>query len=332
MPSRSMRTASSALTSAALFLVMGAATTADAAEKIRFGLGWLPEAEHCGFFQAKATGLYEKAGLDVDLIAGGPGVNTAMLVAGGEQDLGMGSSFTTLNMVKQGIPGVTVAAFFQKDPQTLVAHAGQGISKLEDVKGRPVMVADFARGEFWQFLKSRFGFTDDQLRPYTYSSAVFVADKTAIQQGYVTADAHYLGSQLDQPPVIMLLADEGYLNYATTVFGMRSYVDSHPDAVRAFLTATAEGWKSCMTGDYTPAMKLATSINTDPAYGEGLWKASITEMRKRHIVADEKGEGIGMMTETRWAGFFADMVKAGVYPADLDVHKAYTLDYLPRVK
>lgn len=292
-------------------LALAAHSPVAAAERIRFGLGWLPEAEHCGFFQAKATGLYEAAGLDVELIAGGPGVNTAMLVAGGEQDLGMGSSFTTLNMVKQGIPGVTVAAFFQKDPQTLVAHSDQGISKLEDVKGRPVMVADFARGEFWQFLKYRFGFTDDQLRPYTYSSAVFVADQTAVQQGYVTADAHYLGSQLDKPPVIMLLADSGYLNYATTVFGMRSYIEAHPDAVRAFLKATAEGWKSCMTGDYTPAMKLATSINTDPAYGEGLWKASITELRARHIVADEKGEGIGRMTDARWSDFFADMTKAG---------------------
>jgi NitT/TauT family transport system substrate-binding protein len=313
-------------------LLLGASGPAAAVEKIRFGLGWLPEAEHCGFFQAKATGLYEKAGLDVDLLAGGPGINTAMLVAGGEQDLGMGSSFTTLNMVKQGIPGVTLAAFFQKDPQTLVAHAGQGISTLEDIKGRPVMVADFARGEFWQFLKYRFGFTDDQLRPYTYSSAVFVADKTAIQQGYVTADAHYLGSQLDQPPVILLLADHGYLNYATTVFGMSSYIEAHPDAVRAFLNATAEGWKSCMTGDYTPAMTLATSINTDPAYGEGLWKASITEMRARHIVSSNNGEGIGAMTDARWADFFAGMVKAGVYPADLDFRKAYTLSYLPDAK
>lgn len=83
------------LTIMAVTLLFGASGPATAVEKIRFGLGWLPEAEHCGFFQAKATGLYEKAGLDVDLMAGGPGINTAMLVAGGEQDLGMGSSFTS---------------------------------------------------------------------------------------------------------------------------------------------------------------------------------------------------------------------------------------------
>src|ERR1700757_5186779 len=91
------------------------APAAWAAEKIRFGLNWLPEGEHCGFFQAKAGGIYEKAGLDVELKGGGPDVNVPLLVGSGELHLGMGSSFTTLNMVDQGIPGVMVAAFFQKD-------------------------------------------------------------------------------------------------------------------------------------------------------------------------------------------------------------------------
>src|SRR5882724_8961815 len=89
-----------------------------AAEKIRFGLNWLPEGEHCGFFQAKAAGLYEKAGLDVELRSGGPDQNVAILVASGQETMAMGSSFTTLNLINQGTPAVTVAAFFQKDPQT----------------------------------------------------------------------------------------------------------------------------------------------------------------------------------------------------------------------
>ncbi|MGV1793619.1 ABC transporter substrate-binding protein [Rhizobium sp. A37_96] len=326
MPNRASICIAATITLASL----GWSGEAAALEKVRFGLGWLPEAEHCGFFYAKAEGLYEKAGLDVDLIPGGPGTNVAMLVAGGEQDLGMGSSFTTLNMVKQGIPAVTIAAYFQKDPQTLVAHADQGISKLEDVKGHPVMVADFARAEFWQFLKSRFGFTDDQLRPYTYNPAVFVSDKTSVQQGYVTADEYYLGGKLDKPPVIMLLADYGYSNYATTVFGMKSYLDAHPDTVSAFLKATSQGWNACMTGDYTPAMKLATSINKDPSYGEGLWQASIKQLRERNIVGDKTN--IGLMTDERWKSFFEDMVKAGVYPADLDFKQAYTLQFLSSAK
>jgi NitT/TauT family transport system substrate-binding protein len=314
----------------AALVLAAAADPAAALEKIRFGLNWLPEAEHCGFFYAKAAGLYEKVGLDVDLIPGGPGLNTAILVAGGQEDLAMGSSFTTLNMVKHDVPGVTVAAYFQKDPQTLVAHADQGIRDIRDVKGRPVMVADSARGEFWQFLKARFGFTDDQLRPYTYNPAVFLANPDSIQQGYVTSDALYLGGKLEKPPVILLLADYGYANYATTVFGMRSFTESKPAVVKAFLDATARGWQACMTSDYTPAMKAATAINTDPSYGPALWAAAIAEMRNREIVTGGDAEklGIGTMTDERWKSFFDDMVAAGVYPPNLDYKSAYTLKFV----
>ena len=38
---------------------------ASAADKVTFLTSWFAQAEHGGFYQAKATGLYEKAGLEV---------------------------------------------------------------------------------------------------------------------------------------------------------------------------------------------------------------------------------------------------------------------------
>src|SRR5271155_5805023 len=103
-------------------LVTASAGTALALEKFTFGLNWLPEAEHCGIYEARETGLYKAAGLDVDIVPGGPGVNLPQLVAAGKVDAGMGTAFITLNMRNAGVPGVTIAALFQKSPQTLVAH------------------------------------------------------------------------------------------------------------------------------------------------------------------------------------------------------------------
>ncbi len=301
-----------------------------AAEKIRFGLNWLPEGEHCGFFQAKATGLYEKAGLDVELKPGGPDLNTPLLVAVGQLDLALGTSYTTLNMVAEGIPAATVASFFQKDPQTLVAHPDQGISTLGDVKGRPVMISSSARQEFWQFLKLKFGFSDSQLRPYTYSPAPFLADPTAIQQGYVTEDAMLRGSQMPKPPVILLLADYGFDNYTSTVFGLRSFIDKKPEAVRAFVEATRQGYAACIAGDYAAGMKLLLSMNPD--HGEPLFHFKLKEMKARGLVdgGDAATLGIGAMTDKRWKAFFETMAAAGVYSPKLDYKTAYSLEFLKR--
>ena len=301
-----------------------------AAEKIRFGLNWLPEAEHCGFFQAKAAGLYDKAGLDVELKPGGPDVNVPLLVAAGRIDLAVGTGFTTLNMVAEGIPGVTVAAFFQKDPQTLVAHPDQGVSTLADVRGRPVMISAEGRQEYWQFLKLKFGFTDDQLRPYTYSAAPFLADPKAIQQGYVTEDALFRGTGLPKPPVILLLADYGFENYTTTVFGLKSFIDKHPDAVRAFVAATRKGFEACIAGDDQAGMTLLLAMNPD--HGEPLFHFKVKEMKARGLVdgGDAASLGIGAMTDARWKSFFETMAAAGVFSPKLDYKAAYTLDFVKR--
>ncbi|ABY30116.1 ABC transporter substrate-binding protein [Methylorubrum extorquens] len=305
-----------------------AASPALALDKVSFGLNWVPEAEHCGFFQAKATGLYERAGLDVELRPGNPNVNMPLLVASGELDMGMGSSFTTLNLVAKGIKARTVAAFFQKDPQTLVAHAGQGVARLEDLKGRPIMVGGFSRNEFWQFLKARYGFTDDQLRPFAYSAAPFLADKRAVQQGYITEDAALLGKALPEPPVSILLADYGYDNYATSIFATETFITAKPKLVRAFVEASRKGWEACMAGDYEPAMRAVLALV--PTGGEDLFRFKMDQMKRRGLVegGDAARLGLGAMTDARWRSFFDVMTQAGLYPASLDVRQAYTLDFL----
>ncbi|MCH1928003.1 ABC transporter substrate-binding protein, partial [Shewanella sp. C31] len=84
---------------------------------------WRAQAEHGGFYQALASGEYERRGLDVKIVQGGPGVNVPQLLAAGAVDLGMGSnSFIVMNLAQEGVPVKAVAAFMQKDPQVLIAH------------------------------------------------------------------------------------------------------------------------------------------------------------------------------------------------------------------
>ncbi|WP_421989346.1 ABC transporter substrate-binding protein [Roseococcus sp.] len=309
--------------------IAATAGSAGAAETIRFGLNWLPEAEHCGFYEAQEKGLYQAAGLDVTLEPGGPDKNVPLSVAAGKLDLGMGSSFTTFNLQKEGVAAETIGAFFQKDPQTLVAHAGQGIATLADLKGKPIMIAKFSQFEFWQFLKTKYGFSDQDIRPYTYSSAPFLADPKAVQQGYITEDALLLGKEMPEPPVSILLADYGYQNYASTIFGTTAWIEAHKDAVKAFVKATAEGYRLCVTGDYAAAMKAVMAANPD--HTAALFDFKIKQMVDRGLVAGgdaEKG-GIGAMTDARWKDFFDTMVTSGVYPKDTDYKAAYSLEYLP---
>src|SRR6202795_4864099 len=187
------------------------------AETVNFGTDWKAEAEHGGFYQAIATGIYQRHGLEVNLRPGGPQVNHAQLLAAGVLDFNIASnSFVPLNFAREKIPMVAVAAIFQKDPSVLIAHPGQGGDSLATFKGLPIMISGDTRVPSWLFLKEKFGYTDDQIRPYSFSVAPFLADKKAIQQGYLTSEPFIIEKE-GVHPVVLLLADSGYGSYGALV-------------------------------------------------------------------------------------------------------------------
>ncbi|HMB86060.1 MAG TPA: ABC transporter substrate-binding protein [Methylomirabilota bacterium] len=303
---------------------------AGAEDKITFGTNWKAQAEHGGFYQAVATGLYRKAGLDVTIRMGGPQVNHPQLLAAGVIDFNIGSSsFGALNYVQGAIPMVTVAAIFQKDPQVLISHPGQGNDTLAAMKGKPILIGAGSRATFWNFLKAKYGYTDDQIRPYTFNMAPFLADKSAIQQGYLTSEPYKI-EQAGPKPLVHVLADAGYSSYSCAIETSWKLVREKPDLVQRFVNASIEGWYSYLYGDPGPGNALIKKDNPDMtddviAYG-------IAALKKHGVVdsGEAKTLGIGAMTDARWKEFLATMAGIGLYPRDLDLTKAYTLAFVNR--
>ena len=109
---------------------------AQAQEKFIYMTNWYAQAEHGGFYQAVATGIYKKYGLDVTVRMGGPQVNIIQLMAAGQADCVMGSSDLQMMQVREsGVPVTTVSALFQKDPQVLIAHDPS--QNLKNSRARP---------------------------------------------------------------------------------------------------------------------------------------------------------------------------------------------------
>ena len=306
----------------------GAPARAQRHDKLTFGTNWKAQAEHGGYYQAVATGIYQRAGLDVTIRMGGPQINHPQLLAAGAIDFNMGSNcFNSLNYVKNSIPMVCVGTIFQKDPQALVAHAGQGHDSLPALKGKPIMISPVARAGYWQFLRVKFGYTDDQIRTYTFNMAPFLADKTAIQQSFVTSEPYKL-EQAGAKIVVHLLADGGYSSYATTIETSWKLVNEKPDVVQRFVNATIEGWYGYLYGDHGPANALIKKDN--PEMTDDQMAYSREAMKRVGLVdsGDALTLGIGAMSEARWKDFHATMVQAGLYTADLDLKRAYTLAFV----
>jgi NitT/TauT family transport system substrate-binding protein len=314
-----------------LFAAFGS-TVARAAgtQAVRFGTDWKAEAEHGGYYEAIATGIYRRYGLDVTLRQGGPQVNHAQLLAAGRLDFNIATnSFVPLNFVRENIPMVAVAAMFQKDPSVLIAHPGRGDDSLAALKGKPIMIGSDTRIGSWIFLKKKFGYTDDQIRPYAFSVAPFLADPKAIQQGYLSSEPFTI-EQHGVKPVVLLLADAGYSSYSSLIETSDKLVRDNPDLVQRFVDASIEGWHDYLYGDPAPANALIKRDN--PEMTDALLAYGIAKIKEYGIVdsGDAKKYGIGAMTDARWRDFFDTMAGAGVYPKDMNYKQAYTLKFVDK--
>ena len=296
--------------------------------RIRFATDWRAQAEQGGFYQALARGFYADKGLDVSLIQGGPAVNVPQLLAAGAIEMGLGSNAPiVLSMVQAGAKAKAVMASFQKDPQVLITHPRPDVKSLADMKGKPIMLADASITAFWPWLKAKYGFTDDQVRKYTFNSAPFLADKNAIQQGYITSEPYTLKTQGNIDPQVFLLADAGYPGYAAMTLVGDDLLATNPQAVRDFVNATIAGWKDYLRGDPAPGDALIVKDNPDMT--ADLLAQARDKLVSNAIVESSDGN-IGAMTEARWADFFKIMSDAGVVPKDLDWQSGIDLSFLPK--
>jgi NitT/TauT family transport system substrate-binding protein len=311
---------------------LGAAGAAQAQEKFTYLTNWFAQAEHGGFYQALTSGLYKNAGLDVTLKTGGPQVNGMQLLAAGQTDCFMGYDVQTMKAWEQGIGVVTVAASFQKDAAVLIGHPGV-VDKLDDLKGKTILISSASYTSFWPWLKARYKLDDSQTRPYTFNIQPFVADKNVVQQGYLSSEPYAIEKEAKFKPSVFLLSDFGWPPYSTTIVCMEKTVRERPKAVAAFVKATMEGWKSYLNGDPSAANAMIKKDN--PAMTDDKIAVGIALMKSSGMVfgGDAAKMGVGVITDERMKKTYDMMVAMKLLDGSkVDLKKTYTTQFVKDLK
>ena len=276
--------------------VIAAPTLAAAQQKVTFQSNWYAQAEHGGLYQAFAEGTYKKYGLDVTVKMGGPQVNGLQLLAVGQVDIYMGSDIQNYKAWEQGVQAVSVGTFFQKDPVVVIAH--NDVKAFADLKGKTVLVGADGQSTWWSWARAKYGFKDEQTRPYTFNVQPFVADQNIAMQGYLTSEPLAVQKGGVKDAKVFLLADLGYPPYAETITVLKKTIASDPKMIEAFVKATMEGWKSYLKN---PALGNALIKKDNPAMTDELLNYGLSKIKENGIVdgGDAVKLGIGIITEAR---------------------------------
>lgn len=310
-------------------LLCTASMLAHADDKITFLTSWYAQAEHGGFYQALATGLYKKYGLDVTIKMGGPQVNGMQLLTAGQTDFLMGYDLQVLNSVEKGLPVTTVAASFQKDLQGMLTH--DDVKSLADLKGDHTILAAASAYTTWlPWMKAKYGISSAQIKPYTFNLQPFFVDPKVALQAYPSSEP-FQAIKAGKKANFFLFADDGYPPYGTTIVTTDKMVKDKPDVVARFVKASMEGWKSYLAN---PAPGNALIKKDNPKMSDEQIAFAIKRMKELHVLdsGDAATQGIGIMTPARWEQTYKFMVSAKLLKADTDWKKAFTTKFVKDLK
>lgn len=291
----------------------------------RIALNWFPEAEHAGFYDAQATGLYKAAGLDIELVPGGPGVPVLQQVATGRVDFGVSNADEVLIARSQGVPVVAVLAPIQTSPRVIMVHEASGIKRLQDLKD--VTLAIEAQAPFANFLKKKLPLKGVRFVPYNGSVAPFVANPKFAQQAYGISEP-FVAQGKGAKPVNLLVSELGYNPYTSVLVVSEKLLKTNPELVRKVVQASQAGWSRYLAN---PAAADAAMLKANSQLDAPLLAFGHRELVKLCVNEDTKKSGTGTMTASRWNDLGKQLESMSVIKAGKsDPTKAWNASFLKR--
>jgi len=275
---------------------------------VKLALNWVPEPEFGGFYAARETGLYEQAGLDVDILGGGAGVPVVQMVATGKVEFGLTGADDVVLAQARGLDVVAVYATFQTHPQGIMAHASRGLTSLEELFRSGLTLAIEPGLPYASWLRHKYGFDGVKIVPYDGGVARFVTDESFAQQCYVTSEP-IAARQKNAEPKVFLVAESGYNPYGVVVVVRRTLLEEKPALVRAFVEASAKGWRAYLD---EPGPTNASMAKLNPAMDMATFTAGAEAQRELIETDETRRLGLGAMKRERWETLTQQLVEAKV--------------------
>lgn len=310
-------------------LIAGAfSLSAQADEKIALLTSWYAQAEQGGYYQALATGIYKRYGLDVSIQSGGPQINGMQLLLSKRADVIIGYDLQLLESVQRGFQAKAIAAPFQFDPQGLLTHAS--VTSLDGLKDKTILVSSSGQSTWWPWLKARYQLSDSQVRPYTFNIQPFVADGNVAQQAYVSSEV-FQAQKAGVKSNFFLFSEHGYPPYGGILITRPELISSRKDAMAKFVKASMEGWVSYL---HNPAAGNTLIKKDNPKMTDDLLAWGVEQIQAHHLIdgGDAATQGWGTMTEARWQKTRDFMVNAKLLNADTDWKQAYTTEFVEHMQ
>ena len=302
--------------------------SADSLTPVTFQLNWTGGGPNAGFAVAKADGLYEEAGLNVELVEGTGSAAAVQLVASGQVDLAFADATAVSQLIAQGADMKVIATIYQASPNTVEVLNDSGIASIADLKGKQVGVPQGAsNASMLPLLLEANGLAESDFEQVNVPATSRVP---ALLQGNVDAILGGVDSssvQLEQQNAdytAFLWADNGVGTVAQSIFGNGEYLQQNPEVVRQFVAASLDGWVAAMRDPQHAAEALKE------VFPDVVEETAALELEGiLPLLCASSAKFVGRAEPENWVRTQDLLSQVNLLPSGQDPAEYYTNDYLP---
>jgi len=213
-------------------------------KKASFIPQWVPQAQFAGYYVALERNIYERHGIDLTIIAGGPERQSAEFLRDGKADFATLWLSSGIALRAEGAGIVNIAQIVQRSALMLVAKKSRGIKTTQDINGKKVGLW----GPLFQ-IQPRAFFRKYNLEvniiPQSYSVNLFLRGGVDLASAMWYNEYHTLmNCGLDPDELTSFFFHEHGLNFPEDgIYAREETLEKDRDLCEAFVTASMEGWQ-----------------------------------------------------------------------------------------
>lgn len=284
---------SAVLSLLALFCLCSGAH-AENLQTVRLQLKWRHQFQFAGYYAAVEKGYFRQAGLKVELLAGGPGIDPLQPLVAGQADYAVLSPSVLLDR-QRGMPVVVLAAIFQHSANVLMTRRDTGLFTPHDLEGKRIMLSTEPDPEIGAMLKNE-GVSPDKLHivPPNWSVEDLAAGRIDGQSAYLSNEP-YLLKQRGVEPFLIRPETYGIDFYGDCLVTTEGEISAHPKRVEGMRRAVQQGWQYALEHQEEIARLIASSYSQEKSLDHLLFEAKAIEPLIRSDLVE-----IGYINPQRW--------------------------------
>lgn len=295
-----------------LCLGSGGATAGD---RLRLQLRWLHQFQFAGYYMALEKGYYRDAGLDVEILEGGPqALKPVDAILSGRSDFAISNSGVVIERMA-GKPVVALAAIMQTSPIVWIVRADSGIRTPADLAGKRLMQMPAPESAELLITLRREGIDMGQLniQPTSFDPQDLIDGRTDAYDGYISNETYWL-AQRGVDYRLINPREYGVNFYNDVLVTREQLLRDQPQRVGAFVQASLKGWQYALEHQ-EESIQL---IHRRYAPGKSLEHLRFEADALRKLIMSDLVQ-LGHMNPGRWDSIANSYVQLGMAPGPVNL-------------